>query len=71
MYYMLVHEYVPKTVIGLCGGTVIGAVVAAAVIGYIRNVLSSFAIFSIVMLMVFIALFATSVALYLHKAMHY
>lgn len=71
VYFMLVHEYVPKTVISLCGGTIIGAVVAAAVIGYVKNILSSFTIFSIVMLMVFITLFATSIALYLHKEMHF
>ena len=67
VYYMLVHEYVPNLVIFACGGLIIGSIIAASVVGYIYKYLSSFAIFSIVMLMIFIGFYASATIIYLHK----
>lgn len=67
LYFILVHEYIPKFVIGICASVIGAAVITISVLGYLYNVLSSFAIFTIIMSLIFIGFFAASVALYTHR----
>lgn len=67
LYYMLVHEYIPSVVIGICAGLIGSTIITISVLGYVYKVLSSFAIFTIIMALIFIGFFAASVAIYVHK----
>lgn len=57
----------PKVVVGVCA-TLIGAVVVViAVLGYWYQVLGSFAIFTTVMVLIFVGFFVAAVAIYIRR----
>lgn len=67
LYFKLTKEFVPKAVTIVSAVLIGAAVVAIAVAGYVKDVLSSFAIFCIVMVMIFLAFFLASVIIYIYK----
>jgi hypothetical protein len=67
VYYQLVHEYIPQYIIGICIFLICGAVIGLSVLGFVKNVLSSFAIFSVVMVLIAISFFLTSVVIYIQR----
>jgi hypothetical protein len=67
LYYQLVHEHIPKHIIGICIVLICGAVIGLSVLGYLKNVLSSFAIFSIVIALISISFALTSIVIYINR----
>ena len=67
LYFKLRDGVVSKKIYLPVGGIIIAAVVVLSVIGYLTKILSSFSIFTIVMLMLSIGFLAASVAIALGK----
>jgi hypothetical protein len=67
LYCVLVYEYVPKIVIGVCAFLIGSVIIVTAVLGYVYSLLSSFAIFTTVMIMIFLAFFLAALAIYIQK----
>ena len=67
VYWILVHEYVPKIVIAICAFLIGSVIVVIAVLGYVYHVLSSFEIFTTIMCLIFLAFFIAAFGIFLHK----
>lgn len=70
LYFKLTQDHIPKLVLILTSIPIGIIVITISIIGYINHILSSFAIFSIIMFIIFISLFITATILYLYKKKH-
>ena len=68
LYFKYKYGFVRKRVYLPAGGLIIGGITALSIVGYIFNVLSSFAIFTIVMVMLFLGFLSASITLAISKA---
>lgn len=64
VYFYLAQEHVPKVVIGICSGLIGSVIITISILGYLFNVLSPFAIFAIIMFLIFVAFFMAAIAIY-------
>lgn len=70
LYFKLTQDHIPKLVLILTSIPIGIIVITISIIGYINHILSSFAIFSIIMFIIFISLIITATILYLYKKKH-
>lgn len=63
LYYQLVYKYVPNKVIISCSILIGGGAIGLAVTGYILEVLSSFALLTISLVLVYLVFLSASIGL--------